>query len=90
MRTKTNLLVFLRPVVIRDSAAAASLTLDRYDLIRAEQKESQPKATLVLPIGSAPVLPPLRKLEDSTTPLSVPPSERPGSPAPAASAPAAN
>ena len=89
-KTRTNLMVFLRPIIMRDAATSNKVSLDRYDLIRAEQKESQPKATLVLPIGSAPVLPPLRKLEDSTTPLSVPPSERPGSPAPAASAPAAN
>ena len=89
-KTRTNLMVFLRPIIMRDAATSNKVSLDRYDLIRAEQKESQPKATLVLPIGSAPVLPPLRKLEDSTAPLSVPPSERPGSPAPAASAPAAN
>jgi general secretion pathway protein D len=89
-KTRTNLMVFLRPTIMRDAATSNKVSLDRYDLIRAEQKESQPKATLVLPIGSAPVLPPLRKLEESTTPLSVPPSERPGSPAPAASAPASN
>ncbi|MDP3824470.1 MAG: type II secretion system secretin GspD [Burkholderiales bacterium] len=90
-KTRTNLMVFLRPIIMRDAATSNKVSLDRYDLIRAEQKESQPKATLVLPIGSAPVLPPLRRLEDSTTPLSVPPAERPASgvfaPAPAASAP---
>jgi general secretion pathway protein D len=89
-KTRTNLMVFLRPIIMRDAATSNKVSLDRYDLIRAEQKESQPKATLVLPIGSAPVLPPLRKLEDSTSPLSVPPSERPGSPEPAASAPVSN
>ena len=93
-KTRTNLMVFLRPIIMRDAATSNKVSLDRYDLIRAEQKESQPKATLVLPIGSAPVLPPLRRLEDSTTPLSVPPAERPGggvfAPAPAASAPPAN
>jgi general secretion pathway protein D len=93
-KTRTNLMVFLRPIIMRDAVTSNKVSLDRYDLIRAEQKESQPKATLVLPIGSAPVLPPLRKLEDSTTPLSVPPAERPGGgvfpPAPAASAPPAN
>jgi general secretion pathway protein D len=93
-KTRTNLMVFLRPIIMRDAATSNKVSLDRYDLIRAEQKESQPKATLVLPIGSAPVLPPLRGLEESTTPLSVPPAERPASgvfaPAPAASAPPAN
>jgi len=34
-RVKTNLLVFLRPVVIRDGSDAHSVTADRYDYIRA-------------------------------------------------------
>ncbi len=34
-RVKTNLLVFLRPVVIRDGSDAYSVTADRYDYIRA-------------------------------------------------------
>ena len=33
-RDKTNLMVFLRPLVIRDSAAAARVTGERYDYIR--------------------------------------------------------
>ncbi len=33
-REKTNLMVFLRPLVIRDSAAAARVTGERYDYIR--------------------------------------------------------
>ena len=59
VRTKTNLLVFLRPVVIRDSAAAASLTLDRYDLIRAQQLAAQPEPSKLLPVNEAPLLPAL-------------------------------
>jgi len=34
-RVKTNLLVFLRPIVIRDADDAYSVTADRYDYIRA-------------------------------------------------------
>ncbi|MEZ5730061.1 MAG: hypothetical protein R3E48_20045 [Burkholderiaceae bacterium] len=33
-RTKTNLLVFLRPVIMRDANAAHRVTADRYDYIR--------------------------------------------------------
>lgn len=40
-RKKTNLLVFLRPVIMLDDDAAERLTLDRYDMIRARQL-SQP------------------------------------------------
>ena len=38
-RKKTNLLVFLRPVVMRDAAASEALSLDRYDYIGARQRE---------------------------------------------------
>lgn len=40
-RKKTNLLVFLRPVIMLDDDAAERLTLDRYDMIRARQ-QAQP------------------------------------------------
>ena len=59
-KTRTNLMVFLRPVVLRDSAAGERLTLDRYDIIRARQEAAQPAASPVLPVGPGPVLPPLR------------------------------
>ncbi len=59
-RTKTNLMVFLRPVVIRTQQAADAVTLDRYGAIRALQKDSQPSHSIILPINQSPVLPPLR------------------------------
>jgi general secretion pathway protein D len=59
-RTKTNLMVFLRPVVIRTQQAADALTLDRYDAIRALQRDSQPAPSVILPINQSPVLPPMR------------------------------
>ena len=39
-RKKTNLMVFLRPVVMRDGRETSNLALDRYDLMRAIQKDS--------------------------------------------------
>ena len=35
-RRKTNLLVFLRPYVVRDESTSSSLALDRYDYIRGQ------------------------------------------------------
>ncbi|MFM1856250.1 MAG: hypothetical protein RLZ83_1559, partial [Pseudomonadota bacterium] len=58
-KTRTNLMVFLRPVVMRDAAAGDRLTLDRYDRIRAVQQGAQPAPNPMLPVGQAPVLPPL-------------------------------
>ncbi|MDP3699757.1 MAG: type II secretion system secretin GspD [Hylemonella sp.] len=56
-RKKTNLMVFLRPVVIRDSAAADTLSMGRYDQMRAAQQAAQPVASKVVPINASPVLP---------------------------------
>ena len=56
-RKKTNLMVFLRPVVVRDSAATEKLSLDRYDLMRASQESAQPQFNLILPINESAVLP---------------------------------
>jgi general secretion pathway protein D len=58
-KKRTNLMVFIRPVVMRDTASADRLSLDRYDLIRARQEAAQPVPSLMLPIEGAPVLPPL-------------------------------
>jgi general secretion pathway protein D len=77
-RRRTNLMVFLRPVVLRDADSANRLSLDRYDQIRGEQKMSQPQPSMVLPINEAPVLPPLRPLRDP--PPSAPPVAPPLNP----------
>ncbi len=57
-RKKTNLMVFLRPVVMRDGNETSNLALDRYELMRAVQKDSQPRQSGVLGVNEAPVMPP--------------------------------
>ena len=60
-RKKTNLMVFLRPVVVRDAATSDALMLDRYESIRALQQVVQPTPSAVMnSISGAPVLPALR------------------------------
>jgi general secretion pathway protein D len=56
-RRRTNLMVFLRPVVVRDAESANRLSLDRYDQIRAQQQRAQPEPSVVMPINESPVLP---------------------------------
>ncbi len=56
-RVKTNLMVFLRPVVMRDAASTNQLSLDRYESIRAVQQRTQPQTNFMLPDTGAPVLP---------------------------------
>ena len=58
-RNKTNLMVFLRPVVVRDAQATDRLSMDRYELMRAGIKETQPVASQLVPINATPMLPPL-------------------------------
>ncbi len=65
-KSRTNLMVFLRPVVLRDAETANKLTLDRYDLIRAQQKDAQPSSSLLMPINESPVLPPSGNVITST------------------------
>ena len=70
-KTRTNLMVFLRPTVMRDADSANRLSLDRYDLIRAQQKDAQPSPSLLVPINEAPVVPPLRA-NGAAAPLAAP------------------
>ena len=71
-RSKSNLMVFLRPVVIRTQQAANDLTLDRYDSIRALQKDSQPAPSRVMQINDAPLIPPLGPEGAASAPASGP------------------
>jgi general secretion pathway protein D len=77
-RRRTNLMVFLRPVVLRDAESANRLSMDRYDQIRGEQKGSQPAPSLVMPINESPVLPPLRApVAPAVSPLGGEPGKAP-------------
>ncbi|GKS98793.1 type II secretion system secretin GspD [Acidovorax sp. SUPP3434] len=59
-RKKTNLMVFLRPLVIRDAATSDAVMTDRYEAIRALQQTTQPApSTVMRSVSDAPVLPPL-------------------------------
>jgi general secretion pathway protein D len=49
-RNKTNLMVFLRPVVVRDAAASDALSRSRYDSMRSRQDEAKPSPSIVVPI----------------------------------------
>jgi general secretion pathway protein D len=68
-RVKSNLMIFLRPVVVRDQGASDRIALDRYEAIRANQRDTQPEKSILTPINEAPVLPEL-------------PGTRPAQPAP--------
>ncbi len=60
-RKKTNLMVFLRPVIVRDAAATDAFSIDRYDLMRTNQQQAQPIPNKLVPVDGSPVLPELKK-----------------------------
>lgn len=58
-RNKTNLMVFLRPVVVRSKEASNSIAMDRYEYMRAAGAAGQPESTPLLRDLGTPLLPPL-------------------------------
>ncbi|OGT00279.1 MAG: type II secretion system protein GspD [Gallionellales bacterium RIFCSPLOWO2_12_FULL_59_22] len=59
-QTKTNLMVFLRPTIVRSNEQSVNLAMDRYDYIRDVEVSKQPERTIVLPNMDAPLLPKLQ------------------------------
>jgi general secretion pathway protein D len=70
-RKKTNLMVFLRPVVVRDGAAADALSMGRYEQMRLQQQGFQPLPTGPLPVAGSAVMPPV---DTSPTVTPIPPA----------------
>ena len=56
-RTKSNLMLFLRPVVLRTPQAAEQMMVDRYDAIRAVQQNIPRDPTTLVPVDGNLVLP---------------------------------
>ncbi|HET8746067.1 MAG TPA: type II secretion system secretin GspD [Ramlibacter sp.] len=71
-RTKSNLMVFLRPVVVRDQTDSDALSLDRYDLMRTKQQNTQPAPSgLLKGVEGAPIVPePLKPVPPGLSPWS--------------------
>ena len=88
-RRRTNLMVFLRPIVMRDADAANRFSADRYDQIRGQQQTTQPQPSVLMPINESPVLPPRPASSEALAPLPAraPTTDAPvTSPAPAGAA----
>ena len=67
-RKKTNLMVFIRPVVVRDASSTDALSLDRYDQMRAKQQDAQPVPSVTIPVNEGPVLPEMKIRPPGTAP----------------------
>ena len=71
-RKKSNLMVFLRPVVVRDATATDNLSMDRYEFMRGAQKEGQPAPNAMVPINGAAILPPRPSYAPGAAPAMLP------------------
>lgn len=58
-RSKTNLVVFLRPVILRDSASYADLSASRYDYVIGQQRAAAAPRELMRGEAPPPELPPI-------------------------------
>jgi general secretion pathway protein D len=73
-KTRTNLMVFLRPVVMRDVDTSNRISNERYNLIRSFQKDVQPAPSVLVPINESPIIAPLPKAQSPAQPLAAPQS----------------
>ncbi len=58
-KVKTNLMIFLRPVILRDQAVTAAVTHQKYSLMRTKQLQARQRGAGLLPGEGTAVLPPL-------------------------------
>ena len=89
-RQKTNLMVFLRPVVLRDAASSDAMAQSRYDDIRGAQQAMQPVPSAVMPISGAAVLPERPPAKSMPVPTPVPVQVPAAAPVAEVPTPAAN
>ncbi|RUO59654.1 type II secretion system secretin GspD [Pseudidiomarina marina] len=67
-RQKRNLMVFLRPTIVRDGTSATQISSRKYNYIRAEQIKADEDGISLMPLTDQPVLP------EWDGPLTLPPS----------------
>ena len=56
-KVKNNLLVFIRPSIVRDAATATRITSSKYDYIRAEQLRFNEKGVMMVDDADLPLIP---------------------------------
>jgi len=64
-KVKTNLMIFIRPTILRDSAQTAFETNQKYNMIRDVQRGAEDRGVQLMPGESRPMLPPLEEMPDS-------------------------
>src|SRR5207344_784381 len=81
-QTKTNLMVFLRPLAMRESSTYGAVTSERYRQTLDEQNKARIPPSVILPNIETPVLPPAYGPEQNPPPQDAPAQNVPdGAPA---------
>ena len=65
-KIKTNLMIFIRPTILRDSATTAIETNQKYNMIRDIQQRNQSTDVQLMPGEIRPVLPPIEEYRRNT------------------------
>jgi general secretion pathway protein D len=87
-RKKSNLMVFLHPVVMRTQGESNAITLDRYDYMRQRQTEVSSDKPVNVPLNEGTQLDPLKLSNKLTMPSVRQPLDDPNAPAPTVVMPA--
>ena len=66
-KIKTNLMIFIRPTILRDSATSATMTNQKYQSIRDLQQRRQGEGVQLMPDEERPVLPPIEEYQKPQT-----------------------
>jgi len=81
--SKRNLMVFIKPSILRDDARAALETGAKYNFLREQQRQMNRETTLIplLPLGRGAALPDISNGETTTPPSTAPAPAAPAAPA---------
>ena len=66
-KVKTNLMIFIRPTILRDTATTAIETNQKYNAIRDIQQRRSGEGVQLMPDEVRPVLPPIEELRRNNT-----------------------
>ncbi len=68
-KSKTNMMMFLRPVILRDSATTSRISQGKYSYMRAEQLQVKEKGLSMLPDSETPVMPAIQNFLELPPPF---------------------
>lgn len=71
-KDKTNLMVFLHPLIMRDEGLLAQVSSGKYNFMRAKQLEIRDKGVALMPGEEVPVMPRLEELLNLPPPFDMP------------------